>query len=57
MAQRDRDAEEVKIVELDLGLFHLMWVITKVFIASLPALIGAVIVWTLIARALFDAIG
>lgn len=53
MAQTQKDdAEEVKIVELDLDLFHLMWVILKVFIASLPALIGAMIVYTLIVSAI-----
>lgn len=55
-AQRD-DAEEVKIVELDLDLFHLMWVILKVFVASLPALIGALIIYGLLIRAFISSVG
>lgn len=58
MPRRDtNNAEEVKIVELDLDLFHLMWVIMKVFLASLPAFIGAVIVYSMIVNLVLSSIG
>jgi hypothetical protein len=58
MAQTQRDeAEEVKIVELDLGLFHLMWVILKIFVASLPAFAGAIIIYGLLIRWVISSIG
>jgi hypothetical protein len=52
MADQDSEPEEVKVVEFDVDLLHLTWVITKVFIASLPAVIAAAIAWTLIIGAI-----
>lgn len=48
MARRNETEDRVIVEKLDLDLGHLIWLIMKIFIASIPALILAILVYVML---------